>query len=196
MARTKEDVTATSPRVAKSAGGITKDSDAPVKRGRGRPRSAVPKPPYVPSGRPRGRPKGSTKAAQSAKKVALGKALGLANKKDTSADATSTDATGTKRGRGRPRKSAQADAEGESGTPKTTKRRGRPAKNATESPAAKDTAEDDGEELEPVEAAEPVESANADDESDGDVPYPGQESPADKEVRPSPWLSGLKKMFR
>ncbi|KAJ4237393.1 hypothetical protein NW759_000506 [Fusarium solani] len=182
MARTKEDVVATSPRVAKSAAGVSKDTEAPVKRGRGRPRSAVPKPAYVPSGRPRGRPKGSTKAS-SAKKAALGEAVGLTKK-----NAASTDAPGAKRGRGRPRKVAQPEAEGESTTPKSGKKRGRPSKNATESPAAQDVAEDDNEEskpveaVEPVEAAEPVEDANADDESDGDVPTAGQEESADKEL--------------
>ncbi|KAJ4311006.1 hypothetical protein N0V84_010662 [Fusarium piperis] len=191
MARTKADVTAASPRVTKSSAGVSKDSETPVKRGRGRPRSAVPKPAYVPSGRPRGRPKGSTKAALNAKKAALGEAVGLNKTK-----AASGDASGGKRGRGRPRKTAQPDAEGESTTPKSGKKRGRPSKNATESPAVKDTAESDNEEPEPVEAAEPVEGVHADDESDGDVPTAGQESPVDKEVRPSPWLSGLKKMFR
>ncbi|KAJ3525052.1 hypothetical protein NM208_g11806 [Fusarium decemcellulare] len=49
MARTKEDVVASkadaSPRIAKSAGGVSKDSETPVKRGRGRPRSNNPEQP-------------------------------------------------------------------------------------------------------------------------------------------------------
>ncbi|KAF5000946.1 hypothetical protein FDECE_11103 [Fusarium decemcellulare] len=181
MARTKEDVVASkadaSPRIAKSAGGISKDSEAPVKRGRGRPRSNNPPKVYVPSGRPRGRPKGTTKAVTAAKRAALGEAAGLEAPKTRG---QANDADGARKGRGRPRKAAGADvAAPVAATPKGGKKRGRPSKKATESPAAPE-----GEEEEEQQQPDAAGAENAESDDDKDIPAVAEnaESPVNEEA--------------
>jgi high mobility group AT-hook protein 2 len=107
MARTKEDAKAANNEAAADIALQQAAQDAGVKkpsgRGRGRPKSAIPKPPpqpYVPTGRPRGRPKGTFKKGGEAK------AKAAAAKK-----AIAALAPGEKRGRGRPRKSDVAQVQ-------------------------------------------------------------------------------------
>ncbi|KAM0260730.1 hypothetical protein ACHAQJ_002646 [Trichoderma viride] len=111
MARTKEDAKAAAANDASADVAHQATQDAGVKkplgRGRGRPKSAIPKSPtkpYVPTGRPRGRPKGTFKKGGEAK--AKKAAAAAAAKK-----AAGPLAPGEKRGRGRPRKSDVAEVQ-------------------------------------------------------------------------------------
>ncbi|KAF4452013.1 hypothetical protein F53441_5087 [Fusarium austroafricanum] len=163
MARTKEDVASkgdSSPRIPKSSAGVTKNTtEAPVKRGRGRPpkgSAPMPKKVYVPTGRPRGRPPGSGKKATATgpKKIA-----------------TINDDGTPKKGRGRPRRAASG-AESAATTPKETKKRGRkpkasPAAEASGDEEAKDAELADEDDVPEDDTAESPAKDEAHDE-DGD----------------------------
>ncbi|KJZ80546.1 hypothetical protein HIM_00396 [Hirsutella minnesotensis 3608] len=179
MAKTKEDVTGESTprgrgRAPKSSDGVKK-AYVPTGRPRGRPKSDNPKAPktYVPTGRPRGRPKGSGKKKAAATTAAK-----------ASGDGATPKAVGR---RGRPRKSEPV----EDPKPKPGKR-GRPGRKSIDSKAEAE-----------AESGDDVNADSASDKGD-DVPVKSfSKDSADAEsgsgeVGPtqSPWISGLKNMFR
>ncbi|KAK3190608.1 hypothetical protein K4F52_003299 [Lecanicillium sp. MT-2017a] len=89
--------------------GVKKAPYVPTGRPRGRPKSDNPKT-YVPTGRPRGRPKGSVKSPATAPKPSSGRGRGRPRKSEGAEDDKAAgDEGGAKRAKGRPRKSEAAD---------------------------------------------------------------------------------------